>query len=68
MIAQDAFKVHSFAFHFHLKGLTMYYFGVFLLFFSHSRRDLSRVFDIGFGQIEGILGIILAKEFFKKSN
>ena len=26
------------------------------------------MFDIGFGQIEGILGIILAKEFFKKSN
>ena len=35
---------------------------------AHSRRDLFRVFDIGFGQIEGILGIILAKEFFKKSN
>ena len=35
---------------------------------THSRRDLFRVFDIGFGQIEGILGIILAKEFFKKSN
>ena len=34
----------------------------------HSRRDLFRVFDIAFGQIEGILGIILAKEFFKKSN
>ena len=29
---------------------------------THSRRDLFRVFDIG--QIEGILGIILAKEFF----
>ena len=27
---------------------------------THSRRDLFRVFDIGFGQIEGILGIILA--------
>ena len=35
---------------------------------THSRRDLFKVFDIGFGQIEGILGIILAKEFFKKSN
>ena len=35
---------------------------------THSRRDLFRVFDIGFGQIEGILGIILVKEFFKKSN
>ena len=35
---------------------------------THSRRDLFRVFDIGFGQIEGILGIILAKEFFIKSN
>ena len=35
---------------------------------THSRRDLLRMFDIGFGQIEGILGIILAKEFFKKSN
>ena len=35
---------------------------------THSRRALFRVFDIGFGQIEGILGIILAKEFFKKSN
>ena len=34
----------------------------------HSRRDLFKVFDIGFGQIEGILEIILAKEFFKKSN
>ena len=35
---------------------------------AHSRRDLFRVFDIGFGQIEGILGIILAKEVFKKNN
>ena len=35
---------------------------------THSRRDLFRVFDIGFGQVEDILGIILAKEFFKKSN
>ena len=35
---------------------------------AHSRRDLFRVFDFGFGQIEGILGIILSKEFFKKSN
>ena len=35
---------------------------------SHSRRALFRVFDIGFGQIEDILGIILVKEFFKKSN
>ena len=40
----------------------------FLRIKTHSRRDLFRVFDIGFGQIEGILGIILAKEFFKKSN
>ena len=35
---------------------------------THSRLDLFRVFDIGFGQIEGNLGIILSKEFFKKSN
>ena len=35
---------------------------------THSRGDLFRVFDIGFGQIEDILGIILTKEFFKKSN
>ena len=37
-------------------------------FLTHSRRDLFKVFDIGCGQIEGIIGIILAKEFFKKSN
>ena len=35
---------------------------------THLRQDLFRMFDIGFGQIEGILGIILAKEFFKKSH
>ena len=35
---------------------------------THSRRDLFRVFDIGFGQIGDILGIILEKELFKKSN
>ena len=39
-----------------------------MILLTHSRRDLFRVFDIGFGQIEDILGIILAKEFFKKSN
>ena len=36
--------------------------------FAHSRRALFRVFDIGFEQIEDNLGIILVKEFFKKSN
>ena len=35
---------------------------------THSRRALFWVFDIGVGQIEDILGIILVKEFFKKSN
>ena len=35
---------------------------------THSRRALFRVCDIGFGQIEDILGIILVKELFKKSN
>ena len=35
---------------------------------THSRRALLKVFGIGFGQIEDILGIILVKEFFKKSN
>ena len=35
---------------------------------THSRRALFRVFDIGFEQIEDILGIILMTEFFKKSN
>ena len=35
---------------------------------THSRRALLRVFDIGFVQIEDILGIILVQEFFKKSN
>ena len=35
---------------------------------SHSRRALFRVFNIRFGQIEDISGIILAKEFFKKTN
>ena len=40
----------------------------FLCLLTHSRRDLFKMFDIGFGQIEGIIGIILAKEFFKKSN
>ena len=35
---------------------------------THSRGALLRLFDIGFGQIEDILGIILVKEFFKKSN
>ena len=35
---------------------------------THSRRALFRVFDSVFGQIEDILGIILVKEFFKKSN
>ena len=36
--------------------------------FNPFAAGIFRVFDIGFGQIEGILGIILAKEFFKKSN
>ena len=42
----------------------------FLSLFSltHSRRALFRVFGICFEQIEDILGIILVKEFFKKSN
>ena len=35
---------------------------------THSRRALFRVFDIESGQIEDIVGIILVKEFFKKSN
>ena len=35
---------------------------------THLRRALFRVFDIESGQIEDILGIILVKEFFKKSN
>ena len=33
-----------------------------------SRLDLFRVFDIGFGQVGDISGIILVKEFFKRSN
>ena len=37
-------------------------------YLTHSRRALFKVFDSGFGQIEDILGIILVKEFFKKSN
>ena len=36
--------------------------------FPNSRRALFRVFDSGFVQIEDISGIILVKEFFKKSN
>ena len=44
------------------------YIYIYIYILTHSRRDLLRVFDFGFGQIEGILGIILAKEFFKKSN
>ena len=35
---------------------------------THSLRALFRVFDIEFGLLEDILGIILVKEFFKKSN
>ena len=35
---------------------------------THSRRALFRVFDSEFGQIEDILGIILVKKKFKKSN
>ena len=35
---------------------------------THSRRDLFRVFDIGFGEVGDISGNILVKEFFKKSN
>ena len=35
---------------------------------THVWRALFRVFDIGFGQIEDISGIILVKEFFRKSN
>ena len=42
------------------------YFRKYLL--THSMWDLFRVFDIGFGQIEDILGIILAKELFKNSD
>ena len=35
---------------------------------THSRRALFRVFDIELRQMEDISGIILVKEFFKKSN
>ena len=35
---------------------------------THSWRDLFKVFDFGFGQVGDISGIILVKEFFKKSN
>ena len=33
---------------------------------THSQRALFRVVDIGFGQIEDILGIILVKGFLKR--
>ena len=42
------------------------FFVIYLL--THSWRDLFRVFDIGFRQVGDISGIILVKEFFKKSN
>ena len=38
------------------------------LILTHSRRALFRVFNIGIGQTEDILGINLVKEFLIKSN
>ena len=43
--------------------------GVTCLFpLTHSRQDLFIVFDCGFGQVGDISGIVLVKEYFKKSN